>query len=113
MHNALRFMLLLFALCVLGWTGGCAAEHISRRSGGRYAPTNEGRGGTLKYLADGADFIVEQRRADAYKQAWSHCSGPWRIVDERVEKEGESDLGYGTTVPHSYIYIDYECEPQN
>ena len=50
----------------------CAAQMVSSpgaSSTSAYAPVNEAsRGGIVKYVNDGADFIKKKRREDAYMQ---------------------------------------------
>jgi hypothetical protein len=58
-------------------------------SGSRYAPVNEqARAGLVKYLTDGASFVVNKRRESAYKQMYESCGGPYRIVAEGQRVEG-------------------------
>jgi hypothetical protein len=78
---------------------------------------NEVGGGTVKYLADGADFVVRSRREDAYKKMYEDCHGRYSIVDETIEKEGGAaavapSYNGGATAfaaPFTYVYITYEC----
>ena len=54
-----------------------------------YAPINErARGGVIKYLSDGASFVVRRRRDSAYKQMYESCGGVYRIIAEGQKVEG-------------------------
>lgn len=70
---------------------GCTAQMINPAgsSGSSYAPLNDrDRPGLVKYLTDGAGFIVSQRRESAYKQMFESCGGPYRIIAEGQRVEG-------------------------
>jgi hypothetical protein len=78
-------------LVVLTALAGCTAQMVTpaRSANSRYAPTNESsRHGLVKYLSDGAGFIVKKRREHAYKQMFENCGGPYRIVAEGQRVEG-------------------------
>lgn len=120
-------------------TTGCTAQMVNPAgaTGSRYAPTNDSqRPGLIKYLVDGASFVVKKRRENAYKQMFQSCRGPYRIVAEgqRVEggvvlsntvasgsatartsgqktevtAEGKSSTITSASEAH-YWYIQYEC----
>lgn len=127
----------LLVLCALA---GCTAQMVSpaRSSGSSYAPTNEAsRHGLVKYLSDGAGFVVKKRRDNAYKQMSENCGGPYRIVAEGQRVEGGvvvstttasgeatvTDRGKTTDIKADaqtstetisaafhYWYIQYECQ---
>src|SRR5204863_5349860 len=75
---------------------GCATMETTRGNGGQYAPTNEGRGGTVKYNNQGLG--ARGRRQSAYKKMAKFCGGPYRIVTEQTGREG------GAIVPVGGIY---------
>lgn len=89
--------------------------------GGKYAPVNEAsRGGVVKYLSDGASFVVKKRRESAYKQMFTSCGGPYRIVREADRPEGvttitqrmgapDQSTAVSTSTTAHYWYIQYAC----
>ena len=80
-----------FLLVTLGLSIGCGATMVKSAGGGNspYAPANEkSLGGVIKYLSDGASFVVNRRRDDAYKQMYKSCNGPYHIVAEGQRVEG-------------------------
>ena len=96
----------------------CTAQMVSSpgaASSSPYAPVNEAsRGGIVKYLNDGADFVKKQRREDAYKQMHSACSGKYRIDAEGPKAEGGAVMAAGTSafwVESQYWYIQFSCVP--
>jgi hypothetical protein len=45
----------------------CASSQmVETRGGSKYGPVNEVKGGRVKYMLGGADFVLEERREDAY-----------------------------------------------
>jgi hypothetical protein len=92
-------MRVLIALGAL-LTVGCGAQMVrsASNSNSRYAPVNEKeRGGVIKYVSDGASFIVNRRRDDAYKQMYQSCNGAYRVVAEGQRAEGSVVFASGTT----------------
>ncbi len=106
----------LIALAIASFLTGCVATMVNAPgdSGSPHAPVNEqSRGGTLKYLNQGADFVIKDRRADAYKQMYQSCKGKYRIDSEGPKAEGgyatkisDSAVAWGET---SYWYIQFSC----
>src|SRR5882672_8614839 len=92
----------------------CNATMVTTRDpANKYAPVNEASGGTIKYLAQGADSVIKSRRNNAYKQMHDHCGGPYRIVSEKVKSGDDVAVPIGETVVYGsddYIYIDFVCE---
>jgi hypothetical protein len=87
------------SLLVFGLLAGCTAQMVKAVGDGTspYAPTNErSQGGVIKYLSDGASFIVKRRRESAYKQMYESCDGPYRIVTEGQHVEGSVVTGSAT-----------------
>lgn len=80
--------MLSLALLVLG--AGCSAQMVKSAavSASPYAPLNEQRTGTIRYLNDGAEFVVKKRREDAYKRMFESCAGPYRITAEGDRADG-------------------------
>jgi len=113
---------LLTAATVLMLTTACAAQMVSdpsMASGSPYAPVNEAsRGGVIKYLNQGARFVVEKRREDAYKQMHEACGGPYHIDAEGPRAEGGVVVAISPTAAGSfgsqYWYIQFSCvrEPE-
>ncbi len=94
----------------------CAAQMISSpgaASTSAYAPVNEAsRGGIVKYLNQGADFVTKQRREDAYKQMHTTCNGKYRIDAEGPKAEGGVVSVIGNSAYYSesvYWYIQFSC----
>jgi len=86
-------------------------------SGSEYAPENESeRKGLIKYLADGASRVIEDRRKDAYRQMHEACGGKYLIIREQIMPEGMVAIpiatGTGTMYAAGssmYNYIEFEC----
>ncbi|RYZ93035.1 MAG: hypothetical protein EOP06_02385 [Proteobacteria bacterium] len=98
---------------------GCVATMVNHPGGvssSPYAPVNEkSRGGVIKYLNQGADVVIKERREDAYKQMYKACDGKYKL-----DAEGEkSDGGYVVKISDSsaswadtsYWYIQFSCMP--
>jgi len=73
------------------------------------------RVGVVKYLNQGADFVINSRREDAYKMMYEDCDGKYDIVWERPREQdnsfvmvhnGNVNLYAGTS---EYWYIGYRC----
>jgi hypothetical protein len=78
MRHAILLLLPVFVI-------GCTTADMMRRPdepGLAYAPENELGSGEIKYLNAGADFVKQERRADAYRQMHEACNGPYRIDAE-------------------------------
>lgn len=87
---------LLLTAAVTGATA-CAANMVETRGASVYGPTNERRGGRVKYLADGASFVVQSRREDAYQQMYRFCGGQYQIVREWNELGGQVTTGWANS----------------
>jgi hypothetical protein len=78
-----------------------------------YAPINEAsRGGIVKYLNEGADYVRKQRREDAYKQMHAACSGKYRIDAEGSKAEDGMVTVFGGSAFMSesqYWHIKFSC----
>lgn len=97
---------------------GCAtADMISaplQDKSSPFAPVNEqSRVGTIKYLNQGADFIIEHRRKDAYKQMYAACRGKYEIVSEgpRAGMTTVTSVSGGNlwTSGSEYWHINFRC----
>jgi len=68
--------------------------------------------GTVKYLNQGADFIIKKRRESAYKQMYETCGGKYKIESEGPRSEGGMAIPAGNAVMYGdsqYWYITYKC----
>jgi hypothetical protein len=78
-----------------------------------YAPINEStRTGTIKYLNQGASFVVKARRKDAYQQMYMSCKGKYSIVSEGPKSEGGTAVPVGGMMAYEdsqYWYITFKC----
>jgi hypothetical protein len=122
MLEALLSLLLLFP------ASGCAAQMLNSPTGAassRYAPVRRASQevGIVKYSADGAAFIVQQRKNDAYKQMYETCSGSYEIVREYLVKDGaaataidsplfNSSITSAVAQPLSSWVIEFKCVAQ-
>lgn len=109
-----QIKLLVSAFSILSLVGCTSAQMVSSpNSGSAYAPVNEGsRGGLVKYLNDGADFVRKQRREDAYKQMHDACNGQYKIDAEGANAEGGSIINSGPSsfwMQSNYWYIQFSC----
>jgi hypothetical protein len=106
-------------LVLLVGCGSATMVSSPGRSGSAYAPVNEGqRPGVVKYLNQGADFVIQNRREDAYKQMYASCRGPYRIDAEGPQVDGQTAMmipgapGVGSSVVvqnQEYWYIRFSC----
>lgn len=109
----------VFSISMITFTlSACAAQMVSSpgtTSSSPFAPVNEAsRGGVIKYLNDGAEFVKKQRREDAYKQMHAACNGKYRIDAEGPKAEGGAVMPAGNSaiwVESQYWYIQFSCVP--
>jgi len=105
-------ILVLYSLLLLL---GCSASSVVKpgNTKSKYAPQNEGnRTGIVKYLNQGASFVRESRREDAYKQMHENCGGKYNIVNEGIRSEGGTIVPIGNSAMYAdsqYMYIEYKC----
>jgi hypothetical protein len=70
-----------------------------------------GRGGSLRYLANGLEFAKKARRADAEKQMARFCGGEYAITAEGPR----SKFGASMPIPTAslevdqYWYVAFDC----
>lgn len=116
----MRILLCLLALVVAGCTTATIVSPVGSQSPTSYSPVNEAsRSGLIKYLNGGADFVIKQRREDAYKQMHTACNGKYRIDAEGPREQGgvitvePSKLIPGgvtaTSYTSEYWYIQFSC----
>lgn len=94
----------------------CAATMVSPvgNSRSQYAPVNEdNRGGVVKYLNQGADFVIAGRRENAYRQMYEACNGKYQIDAEGPKSEGGAVMAVSSTASvwgeTQYWYIQFSC----
>lgn len=107
--------ILIFYLSFI-FLAGCTASMVvnpGKTNRSEYAPVNESsRRGVVKYLNQGAQSVIAQRRENAYKQMCQACGGKYRIIAEGPKLEGGSVVPVGNMMmytPQQYIYIEFEC----
>lgn len=91
---------------------GCSATMVTTRGGGRFAPVNDSKGGTVEYSLEGARSVVEKRRQDAYRKMHAYCGGAYKITSESLRKDGGSAVPIGGVLFYGeerHNYIDFEC----
>lgn len=113
LSKVLRFIGAIFLTSLVM---GCAAQMI-RSPGGietPFAPSNEkSLPGTIRYLNQGAGFVVKQRREDAYKKMFAACNGRYTISSEGPRSEGGIATAVGNSLvfrSSEYWYISFQCE---
>lgn len=94
-------LLLIFALA------GCSADLMTRQ----YQPY---KGGTVKYLNQGASFVVNQRKIDAESKMKEYCSGEYEIISDSRQNENSGGMlmtgGYVAPLSNEYIYVSFKCK---
>ncbi len=106
---------ILYTATIIAALSACAAQLVSppgAESSTPYAPVNErSRGGVVKYLNEGADFVIEKRRNDAYKKMYAACNGKYRIDAEGQKAEGGVWASGNSVFSGSsqYWYIQFSC----
>jgi hypothetical protein len=107
--TGMKYIFFLFVLT------SCATSTMvqSPHHKSKYAPKNYAQTGTMKYLAQGADSIIEARREDAFKAMWTQCGGEYEITREYRDKDNistQANAFGGHNVNHSnYVYMDFKC----
>lgn len=112
--NLKQIILSLTSICLFSCATAEIVNPIGGISGSAYAPSNESqRPGMIKYLNQGADFVIKARREDAYKKMYESCSGRYKIVSESPQAEGGTVTPIGNSyifAQSSYWYITFQCE---
>ena len=107
-------VLFIVLACLSSCTSAEIVNPIGSGSGSAYAPSNEvQRPGMIKYLNQGADFVIKARREDAYKKMYDSCGGRYKIVSEGPQAEGGAMLPVGNAymfAQSNYWYISFQCE---
>lgn len=106
---------LFFSLAVIALSG-CAAQMIDGPTDSVYAPLNEAsRPKTIRYLNQGAGFVIDARREDAYKQMYATCNRRYKIVSEGPRQSGGVAIASGNSTIYEsseYWYITFTCVPR-
>ena len=89
----------------------CASSTLEGRGGGAFAPANERRGGSLRYVEG------TKSRDDAYREMFAYCGGPYEIADERDMSRGVNTqynrYSYSTTTTTMLEHlIEFRCVDQ-
>ena len=90
----------------------CGSTSVMSPSQSEYGPKNYKRKGMIKYLNNGADFVIKSRREDAYKTMHTECGGGYEITTEGPKESGGMITPMGDSLMYSsseYWYIAYEC----
>jgi len=96
----MKYLLLIILL------GSCASTHVTKPTTSKFAPKNYQAKGMVKYLNQGADFIIKRRRESAFKTMYMACNGRYEITHETDKNTNvSSQWGWG----YGYWYISYKC----
>ena len=66
---------------------GCSATMITYGDS-VYGPSDQKKGGVVKYSIAGADPVIQSRKDDAYKKMNKYCSGKYKISYQGLETKG-------------------------
>ncbi len=87
----------------------CAASWVTRMN-------DPEKGGVVKYLDTGADFVIEKRRDDAMKKMSDYCGGSYKILKESYDSnwtvyQTQISGNTATTTPVSsqYLHLYFRC----
>lgn len=104
----------MIKLLPLTFLVSCAATMNTAPTVSKYAPKDYKGKGQVKYLNNGASFIVNSRRENAFKQMHEACGGEYHILNESnqatggmIHNNGMGGLAYNQT--SEYVYIDFQC----
>lgn len=104
---------LLPVLLILVSCGSTQVQSVHKTS--KYAPTGYKQKGIVKYLNQGADFIIEKRRESAFRDMYAAYGGPdYEILSESNKPEfthvNGNPLTGGIDVSNTnYVYIEFKC----
>lgn len=87
---------------------GCASADIVGRD-------FENKGGTVRYLNEGAGFIVRRRKEDAENKMSEYCAGrPYRILSENNDDKTGAIVSTGgfvaMPISSEYTYLRFRCQ---
>jgi hypothetical protein len=116
---------LIIPIATIFLLSGCTSADILRKPGevskqSQYAPQNEKSKsddiGIMRYLNEGAAFVTEARREDAYKKMYNLCNGKYELVNEADSETtpttfiNETSTGFtAQTLSSTYTYIYFRC----
>jgi len=104
----MKILILVFIL------SSCASHtRVVTNEKSEYGPVNHQDSGVVKYLNQGADFIIKKRRKSAFKDIHKICNSKWELVNEYQESTGGAthcpNLFNCYSYSSSYNYIKYKC----
>ena len=106
--NIIKLTIYIFILLLLG----CSASSVVKPGGSNSAKSEESRTGIIRYLNQGAPFLIKRRRNEVYQRMAENCNGKYIIVNESIRyvddarpSKGKSTDGSGS----QYVYIEYKC----
>ncbi len=106
-------MKLLSILLMSLFLASCASTNVSLPTRSAYAPKDYRPKGMVKYLNQGADFAIANRKEDAFKQMSDNCNGNYKITAEGPREEGgvitKISPDSAMMMSSEYWYISYEC----
>jgi len=111
----MKYIALLEILILLS---GCTTANLVRAPGDNapkeYAPINSGDStyGVVNYLNEGASFVTNARRKDAYKKMYEACNGKYKILGEASNESNPMFVQQGNitnTFTSSYVSFAFEC----
>ena len=108
-------MRLLPLLLALFFVSCATSSHVMKPIKSEYAPLNYQARGVVKYLNQGADFVIEDRRKHAFKTMYEICGGQYKIVSESAQTQSAGAMQvtntFWSSLNSNYWYIGYECLP--
>lgn len=101
-------LLFIFASC-----SSTMVQSVNDRP--KFAPKNYQQVGIVKYLNNGADYVIGKRREHAFKQMYEACGGPdYKVTFEGTAQQGRSwnpnSFGGFTEMSSSYMFIEFLCD---
>ena len=95
---------------------GCVGAHVSmERSphGDKYGPENYGKGiGVISYTTNGAAWVVENKREEAYKQMHETCKGHY-VINKEYSGDESGGIVPTNSGPIGFYrgkrFIEFEC----
>ena len=84
-------------------------KHPNQDLSSQYGPSNELSYDVVKYLNQGADFMIKDRRKNALKQMFEACGGDYIIKEENANFSGRYST-FTSLGNSEYIYIRFECK---
>lgn len=74
----------------------------------KYAPKGHQETGIVKYLNTGMDWVIEQRREDAYRAMYESCNGSYQITREGNQTQFQASW---SSWDQNYWMIEFKCVP--